>query len=221
MEFQSNVAYAALAVAIMLSALTLGFCWRQQWLRDRATLRMLAFGVIPLALWDAIAAHVGQWTFSSTYTLGIGLLGLPVEEYGFLLAMSLVSLAVFQRFARNQNSTFISIWWLLLPMFGAVALNIAFWGQGYAALVSVITLTVVTLLVALARPLLHYAWLRYQLVMLAIFAGSMTVLSKLSIVGYSMQGLSGVHLGVIPIEQFLYIFAFINVVIVAYYGRTK
>lgn len=222
MEFQTTWTYAALDAVILLCAVSCGLAWRQQWLRSwYPTIRSVLFAGVPLMLWDIIAVHVGKWKFSERYTLSKTFLGLPVEEYIFLAVLCLLSLAIFQRLARDSRSKFISVWWLLLPILGASVLNIAFWGQGYPALVSIITLVVVTMLAGFGRPLLRYSWLWYEFVMLGTFTLWMVLRAQLLMVRYGVSGVTVVHLGGSPIEYPFYIFAFSNLVLLAYFWSSQ
>jgi lycopene cyclase domain-containing protein len=80
---------AILAWAGPVLALQWGFGWPVLW----ATRRTLALGVgVPtLYLWaaDWVAIDVGVWVISETYTTGVTLFGLPVEEATFFLVTNL------------------------------------------------------------------------------------------------------------------------------------
>lgn len=68
------------------------------WLYDGETLweyrktLLIATTLPTLYLWvaDAIAIHMGIWTISPEYTLGLSLLGLPIEEASFFLLTNLL-----------------------------------------------------------------------------------------------------------------------------------
>ncbi|WP_318567337.1 lycopene cyclase domain-containing protein [Salinigranum marinum] len=80
---------AILAWAGPVLALQWGFGWPVLW----ATRRALALGVgVPtLYLWvaDRVAIELGVWVISETYTTGVALLGLPVEEAAFFVVTNL------------------------------------------------------------------------------------------------------------------------------------
>jgi len=59
--------------------------------RERKTL-LVAVGIPTVYLWvaDGMAIHLGIWTISDTYTLGVEPLGLPVEEATFFLMTNLL-----------------------------------------------------------------------------------------------------------------------------------
>lgn len=80
---------AILAWAGPVFALQWGFGWPVLW----ATRRALALGVgVPtLYLWaaDWVAIDIGVWVISETYTTGVTLFGLPVEEATFFLVTNL------------------------------------------------------------------------------------------------------------------------------------
>lgn len=74
--------------------------------------RLLAATVLPVLLgfvtWDLIATARGHWWFSEQYTLGLTLLGLPVEEWLFFLVIPICVLLTYEvlgRARRGQHDT--------------------------------------------------------------------------------------------------------------------
>lgn len=52
----------------------------------------LALVAVPYWVWDVIATERGHWSFNPAYTLGIRLLGMPLEEWLFFLVVPFVSI---------------------------------------------------------------------------------------------------------------------------------
>ena len=50
---------------------------------------------VPLIAWDIWFAHEGVWWFNTTYTIGITVLGLPVEEWLFFICIPFSSVFTF------------------------------------------------------------------------------------------------------------------------------
>lgn len=76
---------AILAWAAPVLALQWGFGWPYLWAARRTL--ALGVGVPTLYFWaaDWVAIELGVWVISETYTTGVTLLGLPVEEAAFFL----------------------------------------------------------------------------------------------------------------------------------------
>ena len=51
--------------------------------------------------WDLIAVHHEEWWFSSRYTLGLRMAGLPVEEWLFFLVVPICALLTYEVLGRG------------------------------------------------------------------------------------------------------------------------
>jgi lycopene cyclase domain-containing protein len=71
--------------------------------RPKALLATLAPVVAVFAGWDLIAVHRSDWWFSSRYTLGLRLAGLPVEEWLFFLVVPLCALLTYEVLGRGAH----------------------------------------------------------------------------------------------------------------------
>lgn len=63
--------------------------------RPKALLTTLAPVLAIFAGWDLIAVHHGEWWFSSRYTLGVRMAGLPAEEWLFFLVVPVCALLTY------------------------------------------------------------------------------------------------------------------------------
>jgi lycopene cyclase domain-containing protein len=54
-------------------------------------LRSILIVCVPFWVWDVIATARGHWHFNQDYVLGIGLLGLPLEEWLFFPVIGFVA----------------------------------------------------------------------------------------------------------------------------------
>jgi lycopene cyclase domain-containing protein len=210
--------YLLLDLGTLCAAFSFGIFWRQEWVRFwRQT--VLAVGVTSLAFlaWDVVATHAGHWDFNEKYTVGITIFGLPIEEYLFFIVVSLASLAIWQRVQTFAGKRLIGVKWLLVSLGGAILTNLAWWGRGYTAAVTSMTVIVCLLLATVARPLLTRAWGWYLVILTGLFLIFNTVLTALPIVTYGAEHFSGVRLGTIPLEDAFYNFALINAVVIAYH----
>ena len=69
--------------------------------RPRALAATLMPVVAVFAGWDLIAVHRGDWWYSTRYTLGLRLLGLPVEEWLFFIVIPVCALLTYETLARH------------------------------------------------------------------------------------------------------------------------
>ena len=71
--------------------------------------RRLIATVVPVAvvfgIWDRVAVSRHDWQFSDRYTVGLHLLGLPVEEWLFFLAIPICALLTFEALGVRARPT--------------------------------------------------------------------------------------------------------------------
>lgn len=95
---------------LLFLILPLGLIWSLQFrtlIRYRAALALTAVGCLAIAIpWDMLAVKDHIWYFSEPYILGVWLLGLPVEEYAYILLVSLlcstVTILIWARYGKRQ-----------------------------------------------------------------------------------------------------------------------
>ena len=57
-----------------------------------ALLKTIVVVCVPFWIWDIVATARGHWSFNPSYTLGLNLLNLPIEEWMFFVVVSFVSI---------------------------------------------------------------------------------------------------------------------------------
>lgn len=55
------------------------------------------------AAWDLVGHARGQWSFSDRYTIGVHLLGLPIEEWLFFVVVPLCALLTYEAFGLGRR----------------------------------------------------------------------------------------------------------------------
>lgn len=69
--------------------------------------RVLFATLVPVLIvfggWDLLAVHHGDWRYSQHYTLGLSLLGLPVEEWLFFLVVPTCALLTYEVLGRGRR----------------------------------------------------------------------------------------------------------------------
>jgi lycopene beta-cyclase len=72
--------------------------------RLKALIVTLAPAMAVFAGWDLIAVHGGEWWFSARYTLGLRLVGLPVEEWLFFVVVPVCALLSYEVLGRGADA---------------------------------------------------------------------------------------------------------------------
>lgn len=60
--------------------------------------------VLAFAVWDTIGIARGHWSFSSRYTVGLSVLGLPVEEWLFFVIIPICALLTYEAIGSRRRS---------------------------------------------------------------------------------------------------------------------
>ena len=67
----------------------------------------IAIPFVVFVVWDVLAAARGHWAFSPLYTIGLRILGLPIEEILFFIVIPFCGLFTWETvkyFMRDKNS---------------------------------------------------------------------------------------------------------------------
>jgi lycopene beta-cyclase len=93
--------YLALMAACLLVTLPLELVLKAGvYRRPRRWAAALVPVFLVFTLWDWLAIRRGHWTYSSRYTTGIELLGVPLEELVFFLVVPTCALLTYQAVVR-------------------------------------------------------------------------------------------------------------------------
>ncbi|WP_199141636.1 lycopene cyclase domain-containing protein [Pedobacter sp. ASV12] len=206
--------FTYLFVDLMTIAPCLAFSFHKRIRFDRQLLSFLkacAIVAVPFILWDIYFAKAGIWWFDTTYTVGITIAGLPLEEWLFFVCIPFS--CVFTFFCLDR----------LVRLGWADALNnlIVFAATVVFGLVALLhqekTYTLVTAMAALLTLLfLHFVarapWIgRASLVFSILMLGFFPVNGVLTgtgidspIVNYSPKEFLGIRMLTIPIEDAVY-----------------
>ncbi|MFO0881944.1 MAG: lycopene cyclase domain-containing protein [Candidatus Saccharimonadales bacterium] len=174
---------------------------------------------VPFILWDAWAVHAGHWGFNSNYVLSPRFINLALEEILFFITVPFAMIyvwGVIRKFVDDvQIKTWIPLALLSLAAGAAGALLVWYWDRGYtraamiAALIAVIVAGCSTLVFTLRF------WV-FQVVLLLLFLIANWVLTALPIILYSNAEIIGTKILTIPLEDFFFNFALINLFLITY-----
>lgn len=185
----------------------------------RALLGAFLLVCIPFILWDIWAVRAGHWGFNANYAIDRRIAGLAIEEILFFVTVPFAMIyvwGVIKKFVtNNQIKTWIPLAALSAATGSAVALLILYWGNGYTRAAMIATLIAVVV-VACSRLLFTKRFWMFQLALLAIFLVANWVLTAIPIIVYSNAEIIGTKVLTIPIEDFFFNFAFINLFLVTF-----
>lgn len=194
---------------LILAAPLLVGAWKPAWFYDRlgAALRSTLLMAIPFVAWDAAVAG-RHWWFDERYTLGLELLGLPIEEIMFFVSVPLACLFTWETLvkapravARPGLAWLYPVAWLLVP----VGLALIVHGEEYTG-AAVLALGLAALLdhalgVGLLLAPRAYVFFGVVLLLTAVFNGYLT---GRPVVHYGEQYILGPRIGTVPVEDFIY-----------------
>ena len=158
--------------------------------------------------WDMAFVQLGIWSFSKEYTLGPNILGMPIEEFLYFLALPYLALFIYEallaHFPRwSFRSVTVSISWILLV--ACVFVVLQYFSKLYtsitAALIIFTVLNQITITKAGYRSHLYIAWILCCLPLLLING----LMCNLPIIEYNEEHLTGLKLANIPVENFFYL----------------
>ena len=96
-----HATYLALMAACLLVTLPLELVLKAGvYRRPRRWLAAVAPVFLVFCLWDWLAIRRGHWSYSSTYLSGVELLGVPLEELVFFVAVPTCALLTYQAVVR-------------------------------------------------------------------------------------------------------------------------
>lgn len=185
--------------------------------------RALGFAILtvslPFIVWDIWAAANSHWFFSSVYITEPRLWGLPSEEILFFITVPFAMAFVWDVLAKHiQNkpvSELLAALGLSLISLASFVLLFTQWGRGYtrsAALAALLAVVVVLLSGWWRRN--RFWW--FQAVLFTAFFITNTFLTALPVITYGDGSYIGFRVGTIPLEDFFFNFALINMFVIAY-----
>ncbi|MEM0438086.1 MAG: lycopene cyclase domain-containing protein [Candidatus Micrarchaeia archaeon] len=179
---------------------------------------------IPFVIWDVLATERGDWGFSGEHLIGIYLLGLPVEEVLFFIIVPFCCIFLYECTALliKEKPVAFRPWMMAVPTAVALAIMLANIGRAYTVL-ACLAFTASCIALALAAPHAMFSR-RFWLYMGLSFAGFLIVNTALTappIVHYNSSAITGLRIGTIPAEDFLYNFALLTFLAFAYIRSSR
>lgn len=167
---------------------------------------------LPFIIWDIWAASEGHWLFNDRYVLDSRFFGLPIEEIVFFFSVPFAttySYLALKKYIKDREP--LKLKGPTVIGFAGLLAVLAITQMGRAYTVSALLAVIITLVVLWQQRLLarsSFWW--FQLVLLGQFLIANTILTALPIIEYGESAIVGFRIGTIPVEDFLFNFAFIN-----------
>lgn len=166
---------------------------------------------VPFILWDIWFTNIGVWWFNKSYTIGLDILGLPVEEWLFFICIPFA--CVFTYFCIEK---FFNLDWtkgfnnaiVFISVIVCVLIALLFYTKTYTLITAIaLTLTLIYLHFIANVEWIGKASLVYTILMLGFFPvnGILTGTGLESpIVNYNSNEFLGIRILTIPIEDAVY-----------------
>jgi lycopene cyclase domain-containing protein len=185
----------------------------------RGLLAGYLFVSFPFIVWDIWAVAAGHWSFNDAYVTGPYLFGVPLEEYLFFLTIPFAMIYVWgvvKKFVADRGMAGI----VPLLAFGATAgasvwMLVNYWSNGYTRSAAIAALIAVVF-AAISRIAYTWRFWTFQFLLLGLFLVFNSILTMLPIITYGPDAIIGFKIGDIPIEDFFFNFAFVNLFLLAY-----
>ena len=209
-----NATYLIINLLIFLPVLILSF--RTDVKPHRHPIALLAAYIlvsVPFILWDIWATGAGHWAFNSDYLMGPELMGVPLEEWLFFITVPFAMIytwGVVKKFISDKPAP---LAWPFLG-FGIIAgisiwMLLNYWSNGYTRTAAIATLITVCIGLFIRLSYTVRFW-TFQLLLLSMFLIFNSVLTSLPIITYGAYAIIGFKIGTIPVEDFFFGFAFVN-----------
>lgn len=216
----SSYAYLFFNLIVFVPVLILSFITdvkpHKHW---RALLSAFLLVSIPFILWDWWAVANGHWGFNAKYILDYRVLQLPLEELLFFVTVPFAMIYVWGVIKKFVTDRAVGTLWPLLVASIAVGVSIAllvlYWNNGYTRSAMLAALIAIGLALCSNLFFTQRFW-TFQIVLLGIFVVANWLLTALPIITYGDSSIIGYRVITIPIEDFFFNFAFLNLFLVTF-----
>ncbi len=205
---------AAMAAPVLLSSLIPIFP-KLEW---KLLARALPSIAAPFILWDIWATATGHWAFSASHTLGFQLAGLPIEEILFFFTAPLGCWYVLSATTLYVKKSLITLPAAPFLVAGIIctALSLVLWDAQYTSFVLFLSAAVFFASWWKSKKevwSIPISLLWYYGICFALFFVFNSILTAVPVVTYAESFVTGIRIGTIPIEDFLYNFLLVSSVV--------
>lgn len=176
-------------------------------------------------VWDQWFTAMGIWGFNALYITGYYIGDIPIEEVMFFFTVPYACVFIYEclRAYVKHNETFEELHrWFTLLFFG-IALSLLYWFNDhlYTALTClVLTFVLGTHLIVIRRRYMSWFYFSYLVSIIPMLIVNGLLTAK-PVVYYNENEITGLRIGSIPIEDFLYNLAMLVICIGLYEWFTR
>jgi len=220
MEFK-NFTYLILLISSLGAPLALSFDKKVQYFKNlKYILPAILITAFVFWVWDIKFTATGIWSFNSTYTLGLDIKGLPIEEWLFFIIIPYVCVFIYEVLKYYLKSIEYANSFLafsLVLVIGFALLSYFFRHQAYTFLTFLLSAIYLgyTLIRNKFKPHITKFYFAY-FVSLIPFMVVNGILTSLPVVVYNPAHILNIRIINIPIEDFSYLFLMLLMVTTIY-----
>ena len=174
---------------------------------------------LPFIVWDVWAAAAGHWGFNSRYISGPYIAGIPIEEILFFITVPFAMMYVWGVIQKHVVDTPVPaiVYKTILGAVGVASavLLVTQWGQGYTRSAAFAALLTVLFLATSKLVTTKRFWV-FQVALFGLFIACNLILTALPVITYGDSSIIGVRFITIPVEDFFFNFALINLFLLVY-----
>lgn len=202
--------YLILNLCVIALPLLLSFDKRVSFWRKwpAAFVAIVTVGAVYIA-WDSHATGAGHWAFNPAYVGDLRLAGLPVEEWLFFVTVPYACLFTYECLRVYLSPRRVPFVRSIMIVAAVAAIVLAFLsvGKGYAFLAfSGLFLVLLFYIIFLPRIATEISFVAAMAIFFVLFAIVNSVLTGIPIVTYDPAAITGLRIGTIPVEDFVYNF---------------
>ncbi|MFO7796684.1 MAG: lycopene cyclase domain-containing protein [Promethearchaeati archaeon] len=171
-------------------------------------------------IWDVIVTELGHWSFSEIYAGTLKILGLPIGEWVFFIAVPYATIFIYEcvrAYTKDKKLRFSKYIFFTIGLIGILPL-IFFFKKGYTVLMGIVFLITMLLISLFGYEKFTSKWTLVALILtyipFLIFNG---IFTYLPIVLYNPDAIIGFRVISIPIEDFFYSFSLISLSMLFYF----
>ncbi|TXT64856.1 MAG: conserved membrane protein of unknown function [Promethearchaeota archaeon] len=171
-------------------------------------------------IWDIIVTAIGHWSFSEFYAGTFKILGLPLGEWFFFIAVPYATIFIYEcvrAYSKDKEYHFSKYIFIGIGLIGILPL-IFFLNKGYTVLMGIVFLINMLLIGLFGYDKFRSRWTLIGILLsyipFLVFNG---VFTYLPIVLYNPEAIIGFRVISIPIEDFFYSFSLISLSLFFYF----
>lgn len=213
--------YFWLNLAVIIGPFLLSFDKKVAfWRRWPALLLSMLVVSSTFIIWDVIVTEIGHWSFSKIYAGTFKILGLPIGEWLFFIAVPYATVFIYEcvrAYTKDKKLKVPRYLFFAIGLIGVLPLFF-FFNKGYTVVMGIVFLITMIIIGLVGYDKFTSKWTLVALILTYIpFLVFNGIFTFLPIVLYNPEAIIGLRVISIPIEDFLYSFSLISLTMVFYF----